>query len=342
MRTRGVLGVLFAVCLFLISIPSLMAQGTAGRIEGSITDQSGGAMAGATVTVTDVQRGVSRTLKTDDSGAYNAPNLLPSTYLVHAEANGFRAVERPNVLLEVGGDVRVDLQLQPGELSQTVTVTETVPLVQTTNGELGGTLQSQAISELPLNGRNFENLLQLRPGVFIYPGGTSSSQSTNGLRAKDNIYMVDGIAAFDPWTGQSIMNAVMNAGDAGTILSVDSIDEFKTTENPPAEYGWKPGLGRKRRNQVGNQHDSRHCFCIRSRHRFRRAQLLRRPPAPKAPVALEQFGGTIGGPIKKDKLFYFANFEEQEYTIGNPAQRTFPETISVATPGNPLGTRRRA
>ena len=335
MRNRGV-GVLIAFCLFVLSASSLMAQGTAGRIEGTVADQSGGAMAGATVTITDVARNTSRTLKTDESGAYNAPNLLPSTYMVRGEANGFKAVERPNILLEIGGDVRVDLALQPGEVTQTVTVTETVPLVQTTNGELGGTLQSQAIAELPLNGRNFENLLQLRPGVFIYPGGTSSSQSTNGLRAKDNIYMVDGIAAFDPWTGQSIMNAVMNAGDAGTILSVDSIDEFKTTENPAAEYGWKPGSVVNVGIKSGTNTIHGTAFAYGRDTALDARNYYDAPPAPKAPVSLEQFGATIGGPIKKDKLFYFANFEQQQYEIGNPAQRTFPETIAGGGTTNSL------
>jgi len=88
-------------------------------------------------------------LKTDESGAFNAPNLLPSTYTVRAESGGFKAVERNNIVLEVGGDVRVDFQLQPGEVSQTVTVSEAAPLVETTNAELGGTLQSEIIDTLP-------------------------------------------------------------------------------------------------------------------------------------------------------------------------------------------------
>ena len=97
------------------------------------------------------------------------------------------------------------------------------------------------IEDIPLNGRNFENLLQLNPGVTIYPGGAGCTQSTNGQRPHDNVYMVNGIMANDPWMGQSMFNAVMAAGDAGTIMPVDAIDEFKTEENPRAEYGWKPG-----------------------------------------------------------------------------------------------------
>jgi hypothetical protein len=144
-------------------------------------------------------------------------------------------------VLEVGQEIRVDLTLQPGEQAQTITVTEALPLVETTNAELGGTLQNEIINDLPLNGRNFANLLQLRPGVTIYPGGSGWSQSSNGMRAHDNVYLFEGVNGIDPWMAQPIISAVMAAGDAGTLISIDAIDEFKTQQNPRAEYGWKPG-----------------------------------------------------------------------------------------------------
>ena len=150
-------------------------------------------MAGANVTITDVDRNVSRTLTTDASGVYNAPSLLPGTYKIRAEAKGFKATERQNIIVEVGGELRIDLSMQPGEVTQTITVTEALPMVETTNAELGGTLQSQVIANLPLNGRNFQNMLQLRPGVTIYPGGAGSAQSSNGQRPEDNVYMVNGV-----------------------------------------------------------------------------------------------------------------------------------------------------
>ena len=129
------------IAIFLICRP-LFSQGNAGRIVGSITDQSGGVMAGATVTVTDVQRGISRPLTTDQAGEYNAPNLIPGTYTVRAQASGFRTVERQNILLEVGQEIQVDLKLPPGATTETVTVTETIPMVETTNATLGGTLSN--------------------------------------------------------------------------------------------------------------------------------------------------------------------------------------------------------
>jgi hypothetical protein len=295
-------------------------------------------MAGATVTVTDTQRGVARTLTADQSGEYNASNLLPSTYSIRAEAKGFKTVERQNIVLEVNAELRVDLTLQPGEQTEKITVTGEIPLVETTNAELGGTLQAQIIDNLPLNGRNFENLLQLRPGVMIYPGGSGWAQSTNGQRAHDNMYLVNGVVANDPWMGQSVFNAVMASGDAGTILPVDAIDEFRTEENPRAQYGWKPGaivnVGIK--SGTNNLHGSGYAYgretALDARNYFNPAY---GNPPDKQPVALEQFGGTFGGPIKKDKLFYFVNYEGQRYAIGNPALHTVPLTVSAGGAGDP-------
>lgn len=142
--------------MLLLSLPAF-SQGNAGRILGVVIDSNGGVIAGATVTVLDVQRGTTRTLTADDSGSYNAPNLLPGSYKVRAEFAGFMIIERQNIILEVGQEIRVDLTLQPGQQTETITVTESLPLVNTTNAVLGGTIQNQTINDLPLNGRNFEN-----------------------------------------------------------------------------------------------------------------------------------------------------------------------------------------
>jgi hypothetical protein len=320
-----------SICVFLIC-PPLWSQGNAGRILGTLTDQSGGVMAGATVTAIDTARGTTRTLTTNQAGEYNGAGLLPSTYTVRAEATGFKTTERVGIVLEANTDVRVDLSMQPGQQTQTITVTEALPLVDTTNAELGGTLQSEIIDSLPMNGRNFQNLLQLRPGVMIYPGGTSYSESTNGLRSHDNLYLVNGIYSSTPWDGQSVMNSSLHAGDAGTILPVDAIEELKTQENPRAEYGWKPGaivnIGIK--SGTNTLHGTAYAYgrdtALDARNFYDAG------PAPKAPVGLEQFGGTMGGPIKKDKLFFFANYEGQLYSIGNPVLHNFPVTTSINDP----------
>ena len=320
---RNVIGALFLSLAMLVSCLQLFSQGNAGRILGDITDQTGGTIAGATVTIIDTQRSVTRTLTTDGAGEYNAPNLLPSTYTVRAVFRGFKTEERSGIILEVNQDLRVDLTLQPGEQTERIIVTESLPMVETSNAELGGTLQSEIIADLPMNGRNFANLLQLRPGVTMYPGGSGWTQSTNGQRAHDNVYLFEGVNGSDPWMAQPIISAVMGAGDAGTLISIDAIDEFKTEENPRAEYGWKPGaivnVGIK--SGANTMHGTAFAY---GRDSSWDALPYFNTAAP--PVELEQFGATLGGPIKKDKLFYFASFEDQRYNVGSTGLITDPIT----------------
>src|ERR1700752_1454854 len=146
-----------ALLIFVTLVASVPAfsQANTGRILGTVTDQTGGAIRGATVTVTDTERGTTGTLTTDCSGAYNAPSLIPGNYTVRAEFRGFRSTERQNIVLEVGKEARIDLDLQPGEQTEKITVTEALPLAETTNPVLGRTLHPGKIAALPLNGRNF-------------------------------------------------------------------------------------------------------------------------------------------------------------------------------------------
>src|SRR6266853_168729 len=337
LNIRKALQVLGGTLVVLLLSLSTFSQGSAGRLVGAIIDSNGGVIAGATVTVLDVQRGTNRILISDESGSYNAPNLIPGSYKVRAEFRGFRATERQNIILEVGQEIRVDLTLQPGEQAQTITVTEALPLVETTNAELGGTIQNQTINDLPLNGRNFENLLELRPGVVIYPGGSGWTQSSNGMRAHDNVYMVDGVNSSDPWMAQSVMNAVMASGDAGTLLPIDAIDEFKTEENPRAEYGWKPGAVVNVGIKSGTNAIHGTAFAFGRKTTLDAHNVFDVAGSPKTPVELEQFGGSFGGPLKKDKFFYFANFESQRYTVGSTQLVTDPITAAgVGTPTNNL------
>jgi Carboxypeptidase regulatory-like domain/TonB dependent receptor len=327
--------VLLVLSLSLMCLPAL-AQSTAGRVLGSITDQSGAAVAGAAVVVTDVQRGTSRTLTTDATGNYAAPDLIPGTYKIRVEAKGFKAVERPSVTIEVATDVRADFTLQPGNVSEVVTVTEEVPLLNTTSATLGGTLSNEEINDLPLNGRNYENLLQLRPGVMRYPGGGFSTTSTNGLRAEDNAYFVEGLFNSEPFSGQGIINGAGIAGDSATILPIDAIQEFNVQENPPAEYGWKPGavvnVGLK--SGTNAVHGSAFAFgrdgVMDARNYFNQS------PAAKNPRTLEQFGGSFGGAIIKDKAFFFGAYEGQRYDVGNSYSVTTPSMMALPlAPGAP-------
>ena len=336
-------GIVVFVLALILAAPSAFAQGNQGRITGTITDQTGGTIAGANVTVVDVQRGDSRNIVTGDSGEFNAPNLLPGEYTVRAEAKGFKAIERQKIVLEVGKELRVDLSLQPGEVSQTITITEAIPLVETTNATLGGTLSNETINDMPLNGRNYINLLTLRPGMQVYPGGGSAARSANGLRPEDIGYLVDGVREDDPYTGSSITNAVIPAGDASTSLPIDAIQEFNTEQNPKAEFGWKPGAIVNAGIKSGTNaiHGTAFAFgrdtVLDARNFFNLASQPACAATPaicnKAPVALEQYGASLGGAIKKDKLFYFINYEGQHYTVGSTLPLLTP--LTVTAPGGP-------
>src|SRR5215471_6907053 len=315
-RTTAIRSLFAALTLLLFSV-TLFRSSTTGRILGTLTDQSGAAVAGATVVVTDTQRGTSRTAETDTSGGYVVPDLPSGTYRVQVQAKGFKGEERPNVQIEVASDVRADFALQPGQVTEIVTIYEQVPLVNSTSATLGGTLSNQEINDLPLNGRNYENLLQLRPGVMRYPGGGFSTTSSNGLRAEDNAYFVEGLFNSEPYSGQAIVNGAGIAGDSATILPIEAIQEFNIQQNPPAEYGWKPGsvvnVGLK--SGTNAVHGSVFGFgrdgALDARNFFNAS------PNPKLTRTLEQFGGSLGGAFVKDKAFFFGAYEGQRYNVGN-------------------------
>jgi len=342
-RAIWVLGAV--ACLLLASTP-MFAQGTFGRIMGTVTDQSGGAITGAMVTVTDTERGVTKTLTTNDAGEYNAPNLTPSTYKVHAESKGFAALERPNIVVEVGKEVRIDVVLKPGTQDQTMTVTEAAPLVETTTATLGGTLENAEINDMPLNGRNYQNLLSLRPGVAVQPGGGPWTQSSNNVRPDESVWMFEGILSTEWYDTRPMTNLPSFITDGATLLPIDAIQEFNTMENPKAEYGWKPGavvnVGLK--SGTNQLHGSAYGFY---RTQAWDARNVFNPdvnsnPAncagsnaylcAKFPTQLKQFGAVVGGPIKKDKLFFFGGYEGLRDLIGQAIVSSgVPETNSTGS-----------
>src|SRR5690348_466325 len=331
-RTRKAIPMLSATLgVLLFSLP-LFSQGNLGRILGTVTDQTGGVVSGATVTIIDKDRGVARTLTSDDAGEYNAPSLIPGTYIVRAEAKGFKRLERQNVVLEVGKEIRVDLTVQPGEQVQTVTVTEAIPLVETTNATLGGTLNNADISDIPLNGRNYQNLLSLRPGVMIQPGGSPWTQSSNNTRPDETVWMVDGVFNANFADRRPIVNSPSPFTDGATILPIDSIQEFNLEEDPKAEYGFSPGavvnVGIK--SGTNNLHGSAYAFGRDGSWDAR--NVFNAAPAPALPTELKQFGAVVGGPIKKDKLFFFGGYEGLRSFVGNALGTNIPELAGQSAP----------
>lgn len=302
------------------------AQLNTGRISGQVTDQQGGSIGGATVTVIDVARGQNRVLTADAAGAYAAPNLTPGIYTVRAEFMGFQTVERQNVEVTVGGDVRVDLTLQPGAQTQTVTVTESIPVVNTTNAQTGGVLENSLITDLPTIGRNYRYQQSFVPGVFVGLGTTGTVQvDVNGTTdAHGGNSMVDGLYDQTSFTAEGTFGG---SGEAGftTILPLDAIQEVNLVTNPKAEYGWIPGVTASIGLKSGTNdiHGNAYAFgrdtALEAKNAFASA---------RTPVEFEQFGGTLGGPIKKNKLFYFAGYEGFRESASSIVGNITPPTLA--------------
>jgi Carboxypeptidase regulatory-like domain/TonB dependent receptor len=320
--------------LFVLGVPAF-SQNSQGAIQGAVFDQSGGAVANAAVSIVDVARGVTRALVSDDAGQYVATNLNPGTYTVRAEAKGFRTVEHSGVLVEVGQNVRVDLVLQPGEQTQTITVTAEVPAINTTDATLGGTISNQTINALPLNGRNFERLLYLRPGVITSIGGKPGTTSTNGRRGGNDTVVVEGIPQISSSGGLSgTLMGFSRTGDGSSLLPIDAIQEFNTEEVPKAEYGWKDGaiinVGVK--SGTNSFHGTAYAFG-RNASATDAANYFSNPSFPgPTPATLEQFGGAVGGRVIKDKLFWFVDYEGLRTHLGNTNVLQIPTSVAGLGP----------
>jgi hypothetical protein len=320
----------------LLACAPLFSQSAQGTIQGNVIDQTGGAVAGATVTIIDPARGLTRTLMTDSAGQYVAPNMTPGAYTVRGGANGFQTVEHQNVVVEVGETIRVDLTLQPGAQTQTVTVTSEAPQVDTSDAVLGGAISNDLFTNLPVNGRNFWKLLGLTPGASQYiggaaGGGTVNAVSYNGIRPNANLYVIEGVGQYDPTTGGSIIDLTTGPGDAASVLSMDAIQEYNIEANPKAEFGLMPGAVIDVGIKSGTNSFHGDGFA------------LGRDDAWDAPnyfsglnqLQVENFGATLGGPILKDKLFFFVNFEALRDSVESAATPSMPSDIALSAAQDP-------
>lgn len=328
MKFHGGRLLVFVVAAVLTPI-SLWAQSSQGRIVGSVSDQSGAMVGGANVTIRNTASGVSYKQVSNAAGEYVSPPLEPGTYTVSAESAGFKKAESTPVLLEVAREIRVDLRLQPGAVTETVQVTAEGSLVDTTDSTLNGVISNKAINELPLQGRDFQNLLPLHPGVQRTPGGGFHSVNSNGNRPDDNNFFIDGADDNDVYYGETVVNDAGIAGTPASILPLDSIQELNTQEGPNAEYGVKPGVVMNLGLKSGTNaiHGSAYYFGRNSALDAR--NYFNSPPSPVSPLILHEFGASIGGPIKKDKWFYFVNYEGIRDKVGNPGVYDSPVTTSL-------------
>lgn len=310
-------------------LPNAFAQTQQGQISGRVTDSSGGVITGAKVTIENLGTQAQRVLQTNQTGDYVAPSLDPGFYSVKVEAAGFQSAVRDKIQIEVGLEIRADFQLQPGEVTQTVEVTSEAPLTDTTNTTLNGVLSNKAITELPVQGRDFQNLLMLHPGVQRTPGGGFQSITSNGNRPDENNFYIDGADDMDVYYGESVMNDAGIAGTPASLLPLDSIQEFNTQESPEADYGVKPGVVMNIGIKSGTNtiHGSAYYFGRTSD--FDARNFFNFAPQPISTVSMSEFGASIGGPIKKDKWFYFFNYEGLRDTVGNPFVADSPVTVSL-------------
>jgi len=334
-KSRRLVQLLAVVVAVLFISVSAFSQAGSSSIQGTLTDKSGGVVQGATVTVLDVARGTNRVLTTDGAGQWVATNIIPGTYTVRAEAKGFSTTERSGVAVEVGQTIRIDLELQPGEQTQTVTVTGEIPFINAADAQLGGTVSNEAIQQLPLNGRNFQRLLQLHPGVVTTPGsGTGNGDFTNGRKQGDDLFRVEGISTIAQTANLSgVLNGAYRSGDSSSLLPLDAIQEFNTAQSPKAEDGWKEGsvvsIGIK--SGTNSIHGTAFAFG-RDAEKTDAANFF---TGTVTDATLEQFGGSAGGPIFKDKLFWFASYEGLRDVLHGNAAVSVPASVSTGA-GNSL------
>jgi hypothetical protein len=307
------------------------AQTYQGRILGLVTDPSGAVVAGAKVTVTNVATGTVRNLATNQAGEYVAADLDPGTYTVTVQAAGFKKAETTSVVLEVSRDARVNLILQLGSLDQTVEVVAQETLVDTVDSTLNGVLENKAINELPLQARDFQNLLPLHPGVQRTPGGGFQSITSNGNRPDENNFFIDGATDNDVYYGESVVNEAGIQGTPASFLPLDAIEEFNTQESPSAEYGDKPGVVMNLGIKSGTNHVHGTAYYFTRNSAFDARNYFDPAPNPVSAVLMNQFGASLGGPIKKEKWFYFFNYEGIRDKVGNPGVYDSPVTVSLAS-----------
>ena len=328
---RGRLLLVLSILTLIAALNPLgWAQEVTASITGKVTDPSGANVAKATVTARDADRGTISKTETNEEGTYNLPRLPVGNYEVRVEAAGFQTAVRPPFNLVLNQTARLDFALTLGQVSQTLEVTSATPLLQTENTQVGTVMQASAIASLPLETRNYNQLTLLVPGaVSISPASFNTGQKTfnaarpniNGNREQANYYILDGVD-----NNEFVDNGV------AYVPSVDAIDEFNViTNNPPTEFGHFLGgvINASLKSGTNQYHGDAFEFL---RNDFFNANEWSNNfnglPTPRQ--RWNEYGGTVGGPIKKDKLFFFADFQGSRFDLpGTPQPLTTFTTANV-------------
>jgi hypothetical protein len=333
MRT---LRLVFLCFLFLIAVaPSARAQMVGGTISGEVIDAGGAAVAGSEVRIRNDETGSERKFLTGESGTFSAPSVAVGAYTVSVSRDGFAPLKRTGITVTVGQNVQLHLALAVGNVQETVSVADTPALVDTTTLQVQGLVDERQVKELPLNGRSFDQLIQLNPASVSYTtqrsGGVGTSNSSvgnmysvSGRRPQDNLFLLNGIE----YTGASLIN-VTPGGTSGQLLGVDAVREFNVVSDTyGANYGKRTGAQVSIITASGGNklHGSAYEFlrnsALDARNYFDQANIPE--------FQRNDFGAALGGALRHDKLFGFGNYEGYRQHLGLSAVSFVPDNASRA------------
>jgi hypothetical protein len=331
MRTNKLCTLLF---LLLAGVPRLHAQVSAS-LAGVISDTSGARVPSATITVKNVETGAIRSTVADDAGRYEVLALPVGEYEMRASKAGFQEQIRSGIHLSVGQEAGVDLTLRVGEVKEQVTVKEEAPIVNTTTSDISGLVGERQIKDLPLNGRSYDLLLQLNPGIVNFTsqktGGTGISNSTtgnnfavSGNRPQQNIFLLNGVE----YSGAA-ENNMQPGGTSGMLLGVDAVREFNVQRDTySAELGKHPGGQVIIVTQSGSNQWHGSVYEFLRNNALDAANFFDQGSAP--PFQRNQFGASMGGPIRVDNTFIFANYEGFRQNLHQTSAAFVPDAASRA------------
>ena len=324
----------------IVCAASLSAQTFRGTILGSVTDPNGAVVPAAIVTAKNVATGIERRTVTDDVGNYTLAELQTGTYEIKVERTGFQPATVTGVLVEVAGERRVDVSLTVAGTDTLVTVAEAAQ-VQTTTNTLGGTISSRHVADMPINGRDFTKFLVLVPGATGDPSGATDSPgsfglfSANGNRGRANNYLLDGTDMNDGYRNLPAINEAGVFGTPATILPIEAISEAAILSNFEAEYGRNSGAVVNIVTKSGTNDFHGSLFEYFRNNSLDARNFFNPKPFPQTAFRNNQFGGSLGGPIIRNRTFFYFAYEGQRERVGLNSTARVPDPREIADLGGP-------
>jgi carboxypeptidase family protein/TonB-dependent receptor-like protein len=314
-RGRPISVFIFAAwCTAAIAAPA-RAQVAAGEITGVVKDQAGAVVPGAAVTVTNIDTRLQRLSSSNREGVYTAASLPPGEYRVDVELSGFKTVRRGGIRLSTGEKARIDFTLPVGNVHELITVTADGSMLRAETASLGTVVEHELVVQLPLNGRAFITLASLAPGVALPPN--SQLPRINGGRPRTNEYLFDGISVLQPEPGQVAFFPV-----------VDAIQEFKVESNsPPAEFGRFNGGVVNLTTKAGANALHGDGFEFLRHEALNATNYFQISNTTKPEYRRSQYGGTVGGPVVRNRTFFFVDYQGQRQSIGRTVTSTVPTVL---------------